>query len=64
METAYEQNNGSQLVVLEENQLVCQLTNRVVKATDKELTLQCMSSHLKTWSATSEWSMKTLTLAR
>lgn len=42
METAYEQNNGSQLVVLEENQLVCQLTNRVVKATSKELTLQSM----------------------
>lgn len=42
METAHEQNNGSQLVVLEENQLVCQLTNRVVKATDKELTLQSM----------------------
>lgn len=42
METAHEQDNGSQLVVLEENQLVCQLTNRVVKATDKELTLQSM----------------------
>ena len=29
-------------IVLEENQLVCTLTNRIVKATDKELTLQSM----------------------
>lgn len=27
-------------LVLEDNQLVCALTNKVVKATDKELTLQ------------------------
>lgn len=29
-------------LVLEDNQLVCVLTNKVVKATDKELTLQSM----------------------
>ena len=29
-------------LVLEDNQLVCALTNKVVKATDKELTLQSM----------------------
>lgn len=29
-------------IVLEDNQLVCSLTNRIVKATDKELTLQSM----------------------
>ena len=29
-------------VVLGENEIICSLTNRVVKATDKELTLQSM----------------------
>ncbi|MEE0921738.1 MAG: N-6 DNA methylase [Paludibacteraceae bacterium] len=29
-------------IVLEDNQLVCALTNRIVKATDKEITLQSM----------------------
>ena len=29
-------------IVLGENEMVCSLTNRVVKATDKELTLQSM----------------------
>ena len=31
-------------LVLEDNQLVCVLTNKVVKATDKELTLQSICS--------------------
>lgn len=35
-------NKTSEEIVLEENQLVCSLTNRIVKATDKELTLQSM----------------------
>ncbi len=29
-------------IVLGENEMVCSLTNRVVKATDKEMTLQSM----------------------
>ena len=29
-------------IVLGENEIVCALTNRVVKSTDKELTLQSM----------------------
>lgn len=37
-----ETNKTSEEIVLEENQLVCSLTNRIVKATDKELTLQSM----------------------
>ena len=36
-----EQANLSE-VVLGENEIICSLTNRVVKATDKELTLQSM----------------------
>ena len=36
-----EQSNFSE-VVLGENEIICSLTNRVVKATDKELTLQSM----------------------
>lgn len=39
-DTAQEQNNAQ--VVLEEDQLVCMLTNKVVKATEKELNLQSM----------------------
>ena len=35
-------NKTSEEIVLEENQLVCSLTNRIVKATEKELTLQSM----------------------
>lgn len=38
-----ENNGGSQNeIVLDENEMVCSLTNRVVKATDKEMTLQSM----------------------
>lgn len=29
-------------VVLDENQMICALTNKIVKVTDKELTLQSM----------------------
>lgn len=42
MEQTQEQNTTSQQVVLNEDQLVCMLTNKVVKATDKELMLQSM----------------------
>lgn len=39
----FENNVGSQNeIVLGENEMVCSLTNRVVKATDKEMTLQSM----------------------
>lgn len=38
-----ENNIGSQNeIVLGENEMVCSLTNRVVKATEKEMTLQSM----------------------
>lgn len=33
---------AQKVIVLEENQIVCALTNKVVKSTDKELTLQSM----------------------
>ena len=37
-----EANKSTEEIVLEENQLVCSLTNHIVKATEKELTLQSM----------------------
>jgi len=36
------ENKGVEEIVLEENQVVCSLTNHIVKATEKELTLQSM----------------------
>ena len=33
-------------VVLDENQMICALTNKIVKVTDKELTLQSMITML------------------
>ena len=35
-------NNTQDGIVVNENELVCSLTNRVVKATEKELALQSM----------------------
>ena len=60
-----EQANLSE-VVLGENEIICSLTNRVVKATDKELTLQSMINMmtenmtlpLLIWRETSKLSMK------
>ena len=34
-------------IVLAENEMVCSLTNRVVKATEKEMTLQSMIARLQ-----------------
>lgn len=42
MEANQQQNTSAQQVVLDEDQLVCMLTNKVVKATEKEQTLQSM----------------------
>lgn len=42
MEANQQQNTSAQQVVLDEDQLVCMLTNKVVKATEKEQTLQPM----------------------
>ena len=41
-------------LVLEENEMVCSLTNRVVKATDKEQTLQSMIAMMAPWVNTVE----------
>ena len=42
MEAKHEPNVGAQQLVLDEDQLVCMLTNKVYKATEKEQTLQSM----------------------